>query len=403
MSSLVAGVPIPDEPDLDRMRTERHGRLQSLMDEQGLDGLVLLGASAVAYATGALAPGVDSGRGALMRPVAVVVRGAPEPHLFTPYPDGAPAALPPEHRHGPVYPDLDEGAGALLGALAELFPGSARLAFDELTHALGRALAGRDVADAGAVFGAARLCKTPDELACIRAAQRINELAMSHVYGHMRAGLRQTDLSALFLARIFELGATSNCIDPIWQVMPSRLADGPWTTHGGLAFPTATTDRLLRAGDVVWVDTGIGYHGYASDFGRTWIVDRPPTPRQQAQFERWQAVMAAALERCKPGATALELARAATAANDGVKPWIDHFYLAHGVGTDSAEMPLVGTDLGEEFDERLVLQPGMVLVLEPVIWDDGAGGYRSEDIVAVTDDGWEPLSGHPFDPFEGAW
>ncbi|HEX4864092.1 MAG TPA: M24 family metallopeptidase, partial [Acidimicrobiales bacterium] len=59
--------------------------------------------------------------------------------------------------------------------------------------------------------------------------------------------------------------------------------------------------------------------------------------------------------------------------------------------------------LGEAFDESLVLQPGMVLVLEPVIWEDGIGGYRSEDIVAITDDGWEPLSSFPYDPFGGAW
>ena len=34
------------------------------------------------------------------------------------------------------------------------------------------------------------------------------------------------------------------------------------------------------------------------------------------------------------------------------------------------------------------MAPGMVLVLEPIIWDDGYAGYRSEDIYAVTDDGW---------------
>jgi hypothetical protein len=31
-------------------------------------------------------------------------------------------------------------------------------------------------------------------------------------------------------------------------------------------------------------------------------------------------------------------------------------------------------------------------VLEPVIWDDGAAGYRAEEVVAITDDGWAPLS-----------
>ena len=61
-----------------------------------------------------------------------------------------------------------------------------------------------------------------------------------------------------------------------------------------------------------------------------------------------------------------------------------------------------GTDLGEPFDARQRMEPGMVLVLEPVIWDDGAAGYRAEDIVAVTDDGWMPLSDRPYDPFVAA-
>jgi Xaa-Pro aminopeptidase len=62
-------------------------------------------------------------------------------------------------------------------------------------------------------------------------------------------------------------------------------------------------------------------------------------------------------------------------------------------------MPLLGTDLGPDFDDAQKMEPGMVLVLEPVIWDDGASGYRAEDIVAVTDGGWVPLSGPTYEPF----
>ncbi len=101
----------------------------------------------------------------------------------------------------------------------------------------------------------------------------------------------------------------------------------------------------------------------------------------------------------KPGVSGLQLCHAAVEANDGVRPWIEHFYLGHGVGTDSAEMPLIGTDFGESFDEHLVMQPGMVLVLEPVIWEDGSAGYRSEDIVAITDTGFVKLSGSTYDPY----
>jgi Xaa-Pro aminopeptidase len=379
---------IPDRPDLVRMRSERHARLQAQLEAQDLDGVLLLGSGNVAYATGASAPGVDSARASLLRPVALVVRGAPRPHLFTPYPEGAPADV---ELHPPLWPDLDEGTALVRATLGELLPPDPRLAVDDLPHPLARAL-GEKVLPAALVLGPAKVCKTPDELACIRDAQRLNEAAMVDVEPLARPGARQTDLSAAFLRRCFELGVDANGIDPIWQVMPPTRAEGPWTVHGDVAFPTPTTGRVLDQGDVVWVDAGLLHHGYASDFGRTWYVGADPTPRQRAQHRRWHEVVAAVLERCKPGATGHELCLAAVEANGGTRPWLDHFYLCHGVGTDAAEMPMLGTDLGEAFDERLVLAPGMVLVLEPVIWDEGAAGYRAEEIVAVTDDGWVPLS-----------
>jgi Xaa-Pro aminopeptidase len=399
-SYLIEGRPIPAEPDLVRMRRERHERLRAHLAAAGVDGLVLLGPSAVAYATGAAIPAEDASHSALLhRAVAVVAAGSDAPHLFTPFPEGAPPELPSSHLHPPLFPDFDDGVKAGAELLVDLFPSGSRLACDELTHALRRQLPDREFTSAAPVLGGAKLVKTPDELACIRGAQRLNELAMGDVLPALRPGVSQNQLTAVFLQRVFELGATGNAIDPIWQVMPTSLAEGPWTTHGGIAFPTPSGGRLLRHGDVVWVDSGVTWHGYASDFGRTWIVGDRLDRRQRAQYGRWRSVVDAVLSRCKPGATALELGQAAIEANGGTKPWIDHFYLAHGVGTDSAEMPLIGTDLGEAFDSRLVLQPGMVLVLEPVIWDDGAAGYRSEDMVAVTDDGWVALSDFPYDPF----
>jgi Xaa-Pro dipeptidase len=399
--ATIGGLAIPGEPDLARMRADRHRRLQQNLEGQGVDGLVLLSSSSVAYATGAEGPGEDSGRAGLFRSVAVVVRGSDAPHLFTPYWDSAPPELPPHHLHGPLFPDLEDGIEELSEALGRLFVAGARLGVDEQTHPMLGALGRFAWSDAREVLGPAKVTKTPDEVSCIRNGQRINELAMDTTRDTLRPGIRQTDLSATFLRRVFELGATANSIDPIWQVMTPTKAEGPWTSHGDLAYPTSTTDAILREGDVIWVDAGISHHGYASDYGRTWLTSSTPSPsdRQVSQFERWRSVVDAALDICKPGVTALELGRAAIAANGGVKPWIEHFYLAHGVGTDSAEMPLIGTDLGEAFDESLVMVPGMVLVFEPVIWDEGAAGYRSEDIVAITDDGWVPLSGTRYDPF----
>jgi Xaa-Pro aminopeptidase len=110
-------------------------------------------------------------------------------------------------------------------------------------------------------------------------------------------------------------------------------------------------------------------------------------------------VLRAVLELVRPGITGRQLVQAAVRAAGGRRPWPAHFYLAHGTGTESAEMPLIGTDLGDAFDESVVLAPGMVLVFEPAIWDDGAGGYRAEEIVAVTAEGWVPLSHHSYAPY----
>jgi Xaa-Pro dipeptidase len=381
------------------MRRERFERLQRQLEAQGVDGLVLLGSSSVAYATGAAVPAQDGDRAALFRPVTVVVKGDPAPHLYTPFADGVPDELPGDHVHGPLFPDLDDGIDAFAKELTEHFDSGARVGVDDQTHAMLRGLPSFEWVDASDVVGPAKLTKTPDEVACIRNAQRLNELAMTDALAALRPGVRQIDLSAVFLRRVFELGASANGIDPIWQVMAPTRELGPWTLHGDLAYPTVTTDRFLREGDVIWVDSGIAWEGYASDYGRTWTTGSAPNAKQQEHFRRWRIVVDAALDVLKPGVTALELGKAAIDANDGARPWIEHFYLAHGVGTESAEMPLIGTDLGAGFDERLIMQPGMVLVLEPVIWEEGHAGYRSEDIVAVTDTGWVKLSGSTYEPY----
>jgi Xaa-Pro aminopeptidase len=383
--------------DLARMRRERHRKLVDLIDAQGLTGLVLLGQNNVAYATGATVPAADPARASALRSVAILTPGDDAPHVFTAFADGAPPELPDDHLHEQLPVEWATGAHALAARLPD-----GKVAIDDYTMALWAALAGRDMADASAVLAPAKVVKTADELECIRRAQSINEAAMLDVEAMVEPGVRCTDLSGRFLRRVQELGASSNTVDPIFQVMPARVGDGPWSATGDVVFPTVTTDRELRAGDVVWVDTGIAYHGYASDFGRTWIVGREPTAEQHEQFRVWRDVVDRVLEVVRPGATGADLTRAACAASEltGRRPWLPHLYLAHGVGTDSAEMPLIGTDLGADFDASIVLAPGMVLVLEPVAWTDGHAGYRAEEIVAVTESGWTMLSDHHYRPYE---
>ena len=55
--------------------------------------------------------------------------------------------------------------------------------------------------------------------------------------------------------------------------------------------------------------------------------------------------------------------------------------------------------IGERYDDEFVFPAGMVLVLEPVMFTDGTGGYRSEEIVVITDDGATRITDYPYTPY----
>jgi Xaa-Pro dipeptidase len=348
------------------------------MEAHGVDVVVLCGENNVAYATGHVAPSQEPARAGATRSVAVVTTTT-------------------EHLVKVPLIDFDEGARGLVASLAD-YPGT--LAIDEYPSiALRMALDLRSPDDARPLLTAAKFVKTPAEVEAIRRAQRINEMAMDDVLPMLRPGMRDTDLTALFFRRVFELGATGNTVDPIWNVVPNSLSEAPFTFTGHLPFPLPATGRVLEKGDVIFNDTGIDFNGWASDYGRTWCVGVDPDARQRSQFHRYLEIVDACCEVIKPGASAWDVAVAARRANDGDPPWLPHFYVAHGIGTESAELPFCGTDLGEQVESQVVFEAGTVLVLEPVVWDDGHGGYRAEEVVVVTADGCELVTEYPHTPY----
>jgi Xaa-Pro aminopeptidase len=372
------------------------------MAANGFDAVVLIGPSNQEYA-GIRQPPNDAMRMHHEPVVVIVTADGDEPFVWTPFPEGVPDDVPPGQVHGPLLLEFPEGVEALAGAIADVAPGARRVGFDEYTSpmigVLPGLLDGIELGDATLATGAARLLKTPDEIECLRHAQHINEVAMHDVEAALRPGVRQNELSAIFLRNVFEQGASSSIIDPIWSLTPLSVAAGTHTANADVGFPLASNDRFLREGDLIMCDTGITWMGYHSDFGKTWIcsVDPKPTAEQRAVYERWCEVIDAVYATIKPGATCGDLVRAAAAVEP--KHALKHFYLGHGCGCDSGEAPFIGSDLGIAFDDTVELAPGMVFVLEPVVWRDGAGGYRSEEIVAVTDDGFEKLTTYGYTPF----
>src|SRR5258706_11724876 len=174
---------IPDIPNLTRMRAERRVKLTGALAGKDAAAAVLLGTTNTRWATGARVGAADQGRAARTRNVAVAVAGDAVPHMFTHTPEGVPVEHPVDHIHPGLDLEVDAGAEALVAFVSDQIPdGTGRVLLDEWTMPLRRAgtsrLPGVAIADAGLnIIGTLKLIKTGDELACIRAAQHLNEQA----------------------------------------------------------------------------------------------------------------------------------------------------------------------------------------------------------------------------------
>lgn len=390
------------EIDFSRMRRERRSRLARSLRDTGADGLVLLSPSNQEYA-GFRRPCTDAMR-VYYEPAVAVLTADADLHIWTPFPDGVPEEIPADRVHRELDVEFPEGAAALITELTRLLGATPRVAIDEFPGGLveisSDASGPIEWTDGALVTGPARFRKTADEVACLREAQRINEVAILDVQKALRPGVRQNELTAVLFRRAFELGATASCVDPIWNLTPRDRAHQTPTVNGEVGFPIASNDRFLREGDLILCDTGLVWEGYHSDFGATWLCADDPRPDAGLRecYRRWRDVMACVYESVRPGRSAADVTRDVIAIEPDYR--LDHFYLAHGVGCDAAEAPFLGTDRPLEADEEIVLEPGTTMVFEPVIWKDGIGGYRSEELVVVTETGCERLSAHGYAPFE---
>lgn len=252
-------------------------------------------------------------------------------------------------------------AAAHWHACGEVAGAARRIAADRLSRPLAGALdtvfGEPELIDADALLLPEKMVKTAEEIACLRRAQALTEAAMERVVEHIVPGVREVDLTGMFLAEMAALGVTTCRVEPVWCALPRAAAAAPWTLPGGLPYRELTGTRPLEEGDLVAIDTAILYEGYMSDFGRTWYCTagrgRPSVARRDL-FRRWQEIAAVVTEACRPGATGAALRRAAVRVA-GREPWPQPLYLAHGIGLGGVEPPFIGTDLGEAAEERMVL------------------------------------------------
>lgn len=243
--------------------------------------------------------------------------------------------------------------------------------------------------DAAAVTDACRQCKSPAELALMQRAKRMTLDVHKAAASILREGISTTEVAEFIHQAHRKVGASGStfCI----------VLFGPAT-----AFPHGVKDpQILKAGDMVLIDTGCQLHGYQSDITRSYVFGTP-NERQRALWNMEKDAQLAAFEAARLGApceTVDAAARASLEANGlgpGYRlPGLPH-RTGHGIGLDVHEGPyLVRGD-------KTPLAEGMCFSNEPMICVPGEFGIRLEDHFYMTANGprWFTEPSHSVDdPF----
>lgn len=220
-----------------------------------------------------------------------------------------------------------------------------------------------------------RQVKDREELAAIRQAIAVAERGFAVLRATLHAEQTEKEMADALEHQLRLLGAEGASFPSIVAV--GDRAALPHYRPGG---------RRVGQGRFVLVDWGARVRGYVSDLTRLIPTSRIP-PKLERVYRIVQTAQAQAIRLLRPGAVAGEVDAAARAviADAGFGKRFGHG-LGHGIGLEVHEGPRLAPG------SKTVLQPGMVVTVEPGIYLPGWGGVRLEDDVLITRHGPQVLT-----------
>lgn len=243
--------------------------------------------------------------------------------------------------------------------------------------------------------------KSADEIAALRRAGRVAALALDAAVHACVSGVTTAELNSVASKEILRHGATPLFRGYKQGSSPAYPADSCISVNEEVVHGVPGA-RRLSPGDVVSIDLGIGLDGWCADAATTFVLPlEHPEWCDHATRERFERVsrmvgdtrglLTLAARRLRPGARwseiALELERRAIELGYAIVTE----YVGHGIGRELHEPPRVPAYRTGFVGEDFIVQPGMVLAVEPMLAlssrEPSAEGFRKAR-VRLLKDGW---------------
>ena len=265
--------------------------------------------------------------------------------------------------------------------LAELGVRAGRIGLDQVNFSLVEAMRAHlpdvEPADGDALMQRVRLVKTPDEIAIIEEACAIGDSVTQRAIEATKAGRRECEVAGDAMQTLYYLGGE------MAHVITPYVASGEHMSPPH----RICTDKIIRNGDLCFIDIGAMWNGYFGDIGRTTIAGKPTSMQRRIYTAVYEGLMAG-IDEMRPGSTNQRVADTIIAkiGDHGFAEHMFSLFIGHGIGMGANEPPYIGETLpGSTVVE---FRPGMVFAVEPLVWVPevrGGGGVRIEDMVLITD------------------
>lgn len=223
-----------------------------------------------------------------------------------------------------------------------------------------------------------RLCKDETEINNLRKAIKISEEALSQTLNIIKEGMSELEIAQELIVRQYQLGAHNLAFSPIVLIGEnSALPHG----HPG--------NRKICKGDALLIDFGCVYNGYNSDFTRTYFFKEvSDSNRNMYNVVKEANQLGKKISQLGTNLHDIDDKVTGHLENSNYKNCIAH-RTGHGLGMDVHEDPYVTRGNNQKIEE------GMVITIEPGLYDVGNVGVRIEDNVLITQQGPESLTTLP--------
>ena len=217
-----------------------------------------------------------------------------------------------------------------------------------------------------------RRIKTPQELEYISKAEGIGDKVFTEILTFIKPGMTELEVAARieYLLKLYggeKLSFSAIVASGVNSSMPHAVP----------------TKKKIEDGDFLTMDYGCVYEGYCSDMTRTIVVGKA-SDKQKEIYNTVLEAQLAALDAIRAGLKGKDVDKIARDIinNAGYEGCFGHG-LGHSVGLFIHENPRLSPS------EEDIIEAGMIQTVEPGIYVRGFGGVRIEDLVLVTEDGYE--------------